>query len=60
MASLNSLTLPKLPGSKTSSLRSRKNLSTRFNHEELVGVKCRWKRECLAIQASTCRCLCVA
>ncbi len=34
--------------------------STQFNHEELVGVKCRWKRLCLSSHLATFSCLWVA
>src|SRR6266850_1408008 len=42
------------------SVRSRKKRSTKFSHDEDVGVKCMWKRGCLASHALTLACLCVA
>jgi hypothetical protein len=36
---------------------SRNHHSTRLSHDELVGVKCRWERECLSSQARTFSCL---
>ena len=39
------------------SSRSRNHRSTRLSHELEVGVKCRWKRGCLASQALTLGCL---
>lgn len=44
MASMSSSTLRKMPRRSRFSVRSRKNRSTMFSHEQLVGVKCMWKR----------------
>ena len=38
------LALPKMPRRSRFSVRSRNNRSTIFSHEQLVGVKCMWKR----------------
>ena len=42
------------------SVSSRNQRSTRFSHDEEVGVKCRWNRGCLSSQAFTSGCLWVA
>ena len=41
MVSTSSATDPKLPGNMACWLQSRKNRSTMFIHEALVGVKCK-------------------
>jgi len=38
--------MPNLPRRMRLVVMSRNHRSTKFNHEELVGVKCRWKRLC--------------
>ena len=39
------------------SVRSRKKRSTKFSQDEEVGVKCMWKRGCLASHLFTSACL---
>ena len=53
MAWINSGTLPKLPRRTRFSVNSRNQRSTRFSHDELVGVKCSMKRGCFPSQAFT-------
>ena len=42
------------------SVMSRKNRSTMFNHDALVGLKCMMKRGCRTSHLRTWGCLCVA
>ena len=70
MASTSSPTLAKLPSRTTSTVKSRKNRSTRFIQELDVDVKCRamrstpralrWRRLCQVAQDFTLACLWVA
>src|SRR6266511_672006 len=53
IAALSSGTLRNTPRRIALSVSSRNHRSTRFNHDEEVGVKCRWKRGRLASHALT-------
>src|SRR6266540_4362405 len=53
IAAISSGTLRNTPRRIALSVRSRNHRSTRFNHDEEVGLKCRWKRGRLASHALT-------
>ena len=53
MAAINSGTLSKLPRRTRFSVSSRNHRSTRFSHDELVGMKWRVNRGCLSSHART-------
>lgn len=48
-----SYTLPKTPRRIIFSVSPANQRSTKFSHDELVGVKCRWKRGCFSSHALT-------
>ena len=55
----NSLTLKKLPRRIRFSVSRPNQRSTKFNQDELVGMKWRWNRRCRASQLFTLGCVCV-
>ena len=57
MACSSSVTLLNVPRRMRLMVISAKNRSTRLSQEAEVGVKCRWKRGCLASHAFTSGCL---